>query len=291
MASLSQLSPAKEALRQKVAAFVRDHCQPAEKEYDAHMEGRIGAARWSPDAIPPCMDRLKETAKRMGLWNLFVPPHLVQNVPLSHLRPSIPLTYREYGIMCEEMGRSFLASEACNCNAPDTGNMEVLLHHGTVQQKEQYLLPLLQGKIRSAFLMTEPEVASSDATNIETTLTRMENNGTVEYVLNGRKWWSTGAMDPRCTVALVLARMDYSHPSCTVRPGKGIGGPKHRHGAHTGELKVCPLTETQQLFGRLDPHHSLSLSNDQSIDRTTQCIMTHHNYCTLNITHTRKQSS
>lgn len=114
--------------------------------------------------------------------------------------------------------------------APDTGNMEVLMHHGSREQKETYLQPLLEGKIRSAFLMTEPQIASSDATNIETSLTRIESSSGVEYILNGRKWWSTGAMDPRCKVALVLARMDYSHPSCTIRATNSS-----RHGTHTGK--------------------------------------------------------
>eukprot|EP00567_Pseudictyota_dubia_P000708 CAMPEP_0197463736 /NCGR_PEP_ID=MMETSP1175-20131217/62603_1 /TAXON_ID=1003142 /ORGANISM="Triceratium dubium, Strain CCMP147" /LENGTH=349 /DNA_ID=CAMNT_0042999575 /DNA_START=372 /DNA_END=1424 /DNA_ORIENTATION=- len=113
------------------------------------------------------------------------------------------------------MGKSFLAPEACNCSAPDTGNMEVLLKFGSESQQRQWLAPLLDGAIRSTFLMTEPEVASSDATNIRTRLTKViANGGQVAYVLNGKKWWSTGAMDPRCKFALVLARMDYSHPSC-----------------------------------------------------------------------------
>lgn len=242
MASLSRLSPEKEALRTKLEKFVLERCQPAEKDYDDHMRNRVGKERWTIDAIPPCIERLKKEARDAGLWNLFVPPHLVNSIPIDSLKPQFGLTYREYGILCESMGRSFLAPEACNCNAPDTGNMEVLLHHGSPSQKKRYLMPLLEGKIRSAFLMTEPQVASSDATNIETTLTRMERDGRVSYVLNGRKWWSTGAMDPRCKVALVLARMDYSHPSCKVGGGRGLS---HRHGAHTGtsltHKKPCPI--------------------------------------------------
>jgi acyl-CoA dehydrogenase len=116
------------------------------------------------------------------------------------------------------MGRSFLTPEACNCSAPDTGNMEVLLKHGSLEQQQRYLVPLLQGKIRSCFLMTEPDVSSSDALNIQSRLTKVPNtteHGTTEikYILNGRKWWSTGAMDPRCEVALVLAKLEHSPSS------------------------------------------------------------------------------
>jgi len=151
----------------------------------------------------------------------------------SKIVPSRYLSTREYGVLCEIMGRSFVAPEACNCSAPDTGNMEVLLKHGTLEQQIKYLVPLLEGTIRSCFLMTEPDVASSDATNIQTKLTKIisSTDGTIQYVLNGKKWWSTGAMDPRCKVALVLARMDYSHPSCGAR--KATSDSPTKHGAHT----------------------------------------------------------
>jgi acyl-CoA dehydrogenase len=225
--SLSRLNPEVQAIKAKLDKFVVERCQPAEQEYEHHMKCRVGRDRWSMDAIPPCMERLKAEAKALGLWNLFIPPHLLPHVPCCP--PSVVLSYREYGILCESMGKSFLAPEACNCNAPDTGNMEVLMHFGTEEQKELYLVPLLQGTIRSTFLMTEPDVASSDATNIETTLTKIENSlGEVSYILNGSKWWSTGAMDPRCQVALVLARMDYSQ--CSDRSKKGAAS---SHGAHT----------------------------------------------------------
>jgi acyl-CoA dehydrogenase len=208
--SLSRLSPEVQEIKSKLDKFVLQRCQPAEIEYENHLKNRMGRDRWTLDAIPPCIERLKEEAKDLGLWNLFIPPHLTCGIP-SEFLPSTVLSYREYGILCESMGKSFLTPEACNCNAPDTGNMEVLMHFGTPLQRERFLLPLLQGKIRSCFLMTEPDVASSDATNIETTLTRLEGpNGEISYRLNGSKWWSTGAMDPRCKVGFVLARMDYS---------------------------------------------------------------------------------
>lgn len=264
--SLEELSPHVEALKNKLSVFVEQHCIPAEREFEDHMKRRFGKDRWTMEAIPPCVERLKQTAKSMGLWNLFIPPHLIKSIP-PHLAPSCPLSFREYGILCETMGRSFLAPEACNCNAPDTGNMEVLMHHGTEQQKQQYLIPLLEGKIRSAFLMTEPSVASSDATNIQSTLTRIEkttaNGPKVSYILNGQKWWSTGAMDPRCKVALVLCRMDYSQcQSSNNNNNNNSSGSasNRRHGAHTvvlidmnneGVEMVRPLT----VFGYDDAPH------------------------------------
>jgi acyl-CoA dehydrogenase len=153
---------------------------------------------------------LKRRAQKLGLWNLFVPPHLMSHVPVE-LRPSVSLSYREYGVLCESLGRSpNIAPEACNTSAPDTGNMEVLMEFGTPYQKERYLLPLLRGEIRSCFCMTEPDVASSDPTNLQTRLSQYEGTGSNGYMLlNGRKWWSTGAMDPRCRVALVVARRDH----------------------------------------------------------------------------------
>lgn len=213
------------ALKKKLDAFVEQDCIPAEKEFADHLKERHGADRWTMDAIPPCLDRLKAKAKSLGLWNLFIPPHLIPKIPDPSLAPRVALTYREYGILCESLGRcQSLAPEACNASAPDTGNMEVLLEFGTPAQKQKYLLPLLRGEIRSAFLMTEPAVASSDATNLETKLTKVTNGSRVEYILTGRKWWSTGAMDPRCRLALVVAKMD--DPSQR-------GQAASKHGAHT----------------------------------------------------------
>lgn len=117
--SLLRLSPEIEAIKVKLDKFVKDRCQPAEREFDLHLKNRAGRDRWTMEAIPPCIERLKTEAKALGLWNLFIPPHLYEQVPCC--APSLLLSYREYGILCESMGKSFLAPEACNSNAPDTG--------------------------------------------------------------------------------------------------------------------------------------------------------------------------
>jgi alkylation response protein AidB-like acyl-CoA dehydrogenase len=249
VASLSYLRPEVAALQQTLQQFVQDEVIPAEAEYAHHMKGRHGTDRWTMDAIPPCLFRLQQRAKSLGLWNLFLPPRLISHLPRAalaeQLQPAIALSYREYGILCETMGRSIeLCPQATNCSAPDTGNSEVLLEFGTPQQQETYLLPLLRGDIRSTFLMTEPDVASSDPTNLETKLTKiLHKNGGVEYVLTGRKWWSTGAMDPRCRVALVVAKMDYSHPSCSrssSSTSETNDKDENKHGAHTIVLVPLP---------------------------------------------------
>jgi acyl-CoA dehydrogenase len=238
-ASLSYLRPEVAALQTKLQAFVNDECIPAEVEYDAHMQQRHGKDRWIMEAVPPCIERLQQRAQALGLWNLFLPPHLIAKIPpawSSWAAPSVVLHYREYGILCETLGRSpWIAPAATNTNAPDTGNMEVLLEFGTPLQKERYLKPLLQGTIRSTFLMTEPEVASSDPTNLQAKLVKSLNaQGQVEYELSGTKWWSTGAMDPRCRVALVVARLEdtTTNPADTTQT-------THRHGAHT--IVAVPL--------------------------------------------------
>lgn len=243
--SLLTLSSEASDLRKRLHAFVHERCIPAEKEFEEHISKLSGPDRWREGAVPPVMMRLKSEAKKLGLWNLFLshplPPHLPHR-----LSPSVHLSNREYGILCETMGRSFLAPEACNCSAPDTGNMEVLLKFGTHEQQRRWLVPLLDGSIRSAFLMTEPDVASSDATNIRATLTKVrEGGGAVSYVLNGKKWWSTGAMDPRCKFALVLARMDYSDPSCVEDRDGMLGikeereGKSRKHSDHT--VVIVPI--------------------------------------------------
>eukprot|EP00980_Cylindrotheca_fusiformis_P018284 scaffold5966_cov118-Cylindrotheca_fusiformis.AAC.9 len=205
--SLTYLRPEVAELKRRLDDFIENDVLPAEEDYNEHMATRSGKDRWSMEAIPASLSQLQQKAQTLGLWNLFLPPRLIPHLPPSakSLAPKTTLTYREYGILAESMGRSELGAMACNCSAPDTGNMEVLLEFGTPEQKEQFLIPLLQGKTRSTFLMTEPDVASSDPTNLETKLIKKSNN---EYILTGRKWWSTGAMDPRCRMALVVAKIE-----------------------------------------------------------------------------------
>jgi acyl-CoA dehydrogenase len=230
--ALTFLRPEVLDLKKKLDQFVEAECIPAETEFDQHLARRSGSDRWRSDAIPPCLERLKARAKFLGFWNLFIPPHLIDKVSDAALRPRLALTYREYGVLCESLGRSpNIAPEACNTSAPDTGNMEVLLEFGTPEQKKRYLLPLLKGEIRSTFLMTEPAVASSDPTNLATRLIKKQVDGRIFYELCGRKWWSTGAMDPRCRLALVVAKMDYSQCGDTEQSS--------RHGAHT--IVAVPL--------------------------------------------------
>jgi acyl-CoA dehydrogenase len=172
-------------LRDRLIRFHRENVEPAEPEYFAHTAQPN--QRWT---IPPIIESLKKKARAAGLWNLFL-PNAEHGAGLSNL---------DYAPLAEIMGRSLIAPEVYNCNAPDTGNMEVLAHFGSDAQKSRWLKPLLDGEIRSAFAMTEPDVASSDATNIAT---RIERDG-ASYVINGHKWWTTGAMDPRCAVFIVM---------------------------------------------------------------------------------------
>lgn len=174
----------------KLNVFMEENVYPNEALYEQQLNEHEN--RWS--AIPLIMEELKHKAKAAGLWNLF----------LSESEYGAGLTNVEYAPLCEIMGRSMIAPEIFNCNAPDTGNMEVLARYGTEQQKNDWLKPLLEGDIRSCFSMTEPGVASSDATNIEA---RIEKQGS-EYVINGRKWWSSGAGDPRCRIAIVMGKTD-----------------------------------------------------------------------------------
>ena len=176
-------------LRARVQAFMDEHVYPNEATYNEQLAG--AADRWQP---VPVVQALKQKAKDEGLWNLF----------LAHSKRGAGLTNLEYAPLSEIMGRVQWASEVFNCSAPDTGNMETLELYGTDEQKRRWLNPLLEGEIRSAFCMTEPAVASSDATNIET---RIERQGD-EYVINGRKWWSSGAGDPRCAVFIVMGKSD-----------------------------------------------------------------------------------
>lgn len=172
----------------RVEAFMDEHVYPAESVYTQQMED-FGANRWQ---VVPILEELKDKAKDAGLWNLFLPESEL-GFGLSNL---------EYAPLCEIMGRVGFAAEVFNCSAPDTGNMEVFVRYGNDDLKEAYLKPLLNGEIRSAFLMTEPAVASSDATNIETSIVRDGD----EYVINGTKWWSSGVGDPRCKVAIVMGK-------------------------------------------------------------------------------------
>ncbi len=182
-----------EDLRARVAAFMEAHVYPSEAVYRDQL--RAAPSRWT---VPPVIEELKAKARAEGLWNLFLP-----NSELG-----AGLTNLEYAPLAEIMGRSPIGPEAFNCSAPDTGNMEVLVRYGTPAQKERWLNPLLAGEIRSGFAMTEPAVASSDATNIEASIVRDGD----EYVLRGRKWWTSGAMDPRCKVLIFMGKSDPEAP-------------------------------------------------------------------------------
>jgi alkylation response protein AidB-like acyl-CoA dehydrogenase len=174
--------------------FMDAHVSPAEPVYEEQMAG-FGADRWR---VPPILERLKRDAQAAGLWNLFLPQS----------ESGSGLLNLEYAPLCEIMGRVGFAAEVFNCSAPDTGNMEVLERFGSPEQKEHWLKPLLAGEIRSAFLMTEPAVASSDATNIRTEIRRDGD----AYVINGRKWWSSGIGDPRCKILIVMGKTDPAAP-------------------------------------------------------------------------------
>ena len=182
-------------LQNKLLAFMDEHIYPNEHKFYKHVRSD---KRWEP---VPIIEELKPRAKAAGLWNLFL--------PRSPRAPGGGLSNLDYAPLCEIMGRVSWAPEVFNCSAPDTGNMETLERYGTEEQKKQWLDPLLEGKIRSAFLMTEPAVASSDATNIQM---RMERKGD-EYVINGRKWWSSGAGDPRCKIYIVMGKTNPDHAS------------------------------------------------------------------------------
>ena len=184
------------ALRERLLAFMDAHVYPSEDRFYEE----VARDRWRPTQV---IEELKKKARGEGLWNLFL-------LPEDSERGNGPgLTHEQYAPLCEIMGRSFIGPEVFNCSAPDTGNMEVLTRYGTAEQKKQWLDPLLEGDIRSCFAMTEPDVASSDATNIEASIRRDGDT----YIINGRKWWSSGAGDPRSKVAILMGKSDPSAPN------------------------------------------------------------------------------
>jgi acyl-CoA dehydrogenase len=193
MADIFQLSPRTAELKDMLERFMDDYIYPNEQELFELSENQPD--RWEPLAL---IEELKAKARAEGLWNLFLPDS----------EYGAGLTNLEYAHLAEIMGRSHWAPEVFNCNAPDTGNMEVLVRYGSPAQKERWLIPLLEGKIRSAFAMTEPDVASSDATNISI---RIERDGE-DYVINGRKWWTTGAGDKRCKVLILMGKTSPDNP-------------------------------------------------------------------------------
>ncbi len=193
------LSDRETYFRDRVRDFIDTRIKPRNADY--LLQARQGD-RWK---VNPVIEELKPAAREAGLWNLFMPPHSGQaHVDDSFSFEGTRLTNLEYALCAEEMGRLGWSSEVFNCSAPDTGNMEVLHRYGTRAQKQRWLKPLMDGEIRSAFLMTEPDVASSDATNIRTSIMREGD----DYVINGRKWWSSGTGDPRCRVAIVMGKSD-----------------------------------------------------------------------------------
>jgi acyl-CoA dehydrogenase len=185
-------SPKVQELQARLGAFMDEHIYPNEKR---HVEEAESLGPWK---VLPVIDELKPKAQALGLWNLFLPQS-------EH---GAGLTNLEYAPLCEIMGRSFLAPEVFNCSAPDTGNMEVLARYGTAEHQERWLKPLLNGEIRSCFAMTEPNVASSDATNIESSIVRHGD----EYVINGHKWYTTNATDPRCKIGIFMGKTDPGNP-------------------------------------------------------------------------------
>jgi acyl-CoA dehydrogenase len=180
-------TPKVQDLQKRLQAFMEEHIYPNEKLFYE----QVARNRWQP---VPIIEELKPKARAAGLWNLFL-PHSANGAGLTNL---------EYAPLCEIMGRVHFAPEVFNCSAPDTGNMEVIERYGTEAHKQQWLQPLLNGEIRSCFAMTEPAVASSDATNIESSIQRDGD----EYVINGRKWWTSGAGDPRCKIAIFMGKTD-----------------------------------------------------------------------------------
>ena len=234
-------------LQDKLEDFMDRHIYPNEAQHAREIET---GDRWQPTAL---MEELKKKARLEGLWNLFL-PHSPRGAGLSNL---------EYAPLCEIMGRAPMASEVFNCSAPDTGNMETLELYGTEAQKEQWLKPLLAGEIRSCFAMTEPAVASSDATNIESTILRDGDH----YVINGRKWWTTGAPDPRCKIVIFMGKTDPANPDRhrqqsmilvpmdtpgvkVLRPLLGVRLRRRPARPRRGDVRQCPRAAREHPAGR-----------------------------------------
>ena len=202
-------SPRTAELAERLNAFMDEHVYPAERVYDAQV-----AANANPHEQPQIMRDLQRTAREQGLWNLF----------MTHGSHGAGLTNLEYAPLAEIVGRSIIGNEAINCSAPDTGNMEILAMYGTPEQQEQWLAPLLRCEIRSAFAMTEPDVASSDARNITSSIRRDGD----EYVLNGRKWYTSGILDPDCQLVIFMGKSDPDAP--TYRQQSMVLVPKNSPG-------------------------------------------------------------
>ena len=203
-------SPRTQELQARLIAFMAEHVYPAEARYFAEIEANTQAGkRWTPLQV---IEELKPKARAAGLWNLFLPPHADGAGAKGDAEFTFGLSNQDYAPLAEIMGAVPWSSEVFNCSAPDTGNMEVFARYGTAEHKKRWLEPLLAGKIRSAFAMTEPAVASSDATNIEADIRRESTGAGEHYVINGRKWWTSGAGDPRCAVYIFMGKTDKSAP-------------------------------------------------------------------------------
>jgi acyl-CoA dehydrogenase len=284
--------------RDRVRNFIEDNVRPAVPTYKAQDQA---GDRWK---VLPVVEELKAKAKAEGIWNLFMPPRQPthHHVDETFEFEGPGLTNLEYALCAEEMGRVGFASESFNCSAPDTGNMEVFFRYGTRAQKDKWLGPIMQGEIRSAFLMTEPQVASSDATNVET---RIERDGD-DYVINGRKWWSSGLGDPRCKVLIVMGKTDFgakrhSQQSMLVVPADapGVNILRHLpvfgyddapHGHMEVELKDVRVNAEEAMLlgegrgfeiaqGRLGPgriHHCMRTIGvaEEALERMTRRLLT-----------------
>ncbi len=212
-------SPRTQDLQSRLNAFMAEHVYPAEASYHAEIEANTAAGkRWTPLQV---IEELKPKARAAGLWNLFLPPsaegqHGGSNgadvSPAGEAEFTFGLSNQDYAPLAEIMGAVPWSSEVFNCSAPDTGNMEVFARYGTAEHKKRWLAPMLDGKMRSAFAMTEPAVASSDATNIESEIRRESSSAGDHYVINGRKWWTSGAGDPRCAVYIFMGKTDPAAP-------------------------------------------------------------------------------